>query len=167
VDLPAKLKAIRTDEKLTQSMFCKELGFSMSSYSKYEAGIAEMGSGPLFKIVNHPRFTKYTLWLMTGRDAPDCGQVTPTSYVGGVVKAVLSWPEKLNAVRMAERLTLAEMAEVLDLRLVDYKHAESERSTEINPTVLGKLTNHPRFKKYSLWLVTGETAPEAGQVSPV
>lgn len=167
MDFPSKLKAIRTDEKLTQPMFCNELGLSRSSYSKYEAGIIEVGAGPLLKIANHPRFTKYTLWLMTGQDAPECGQVKPTSYVGGVVKEVLSWPEKLNAVRMAERLTLTEMAEVLDLRLVDYKHAEAERSTEINPTVLSKLTTHPRFKKYSLWLMTGETAPEAGQVSPV
>ncbi|MFJ4457540.1 hypothetical protein ACIP1G_27155 [Pseudomonas sp. NPDC089392] len=29
-----------------------------------------------------------------------------------------------------------------------------------------KISSHPRFKKYTLWLMTGDTAPEGGQVSP-
>ncbi|MFJ3374806.1 helix-turn-helix domain-containing protein [Pseudomonas sp. NPDC086112] len=77
VEIPAKLKAIRAKEALTQNEFCEVMGISISSYKKYEAGIAEMGAPPIFKIVNHPRFKKYTLWLMTGDVAPECGQISP------------------------------------------------------------------------------------------
>lgn len=167
LDFPAKLKAIRVDEALTQTEFCQVLDLSLSSQKKYEAGIIEVGITPLLKIVNHPRFMKYTLWLMTGRDAPLCGQVTPAAYRGPASEVPMSLPAKLNAVRMREKLTLMEMATVLDFKLSDYKNAELERNPEISAAVLMKVTGHPRFKKYSLWLMTGDTAPEAGQISPV
>lgn len=38
--------------------------------------------------------------------------------------------------------------------------------TEMGLTPFLKVANHPRFKKYALWLVTDDVAPEAGQVSP-
>jgi len=72
-----KLKAMRAREGLTQAEFCEVLGFSLSSVKKYEAGFSEVGAPPLVKICNHPRFKKYTLWLMTGDTAPECGQISP------------------------------------------------------------------------------------------
>ncbi|ABR83265.1 TPA: helix-turn-helix transcriptional regulator [Pseudomonas aeruginosa] len=77
MDLPAKFKAIRAKEKLTQAEFCALVEISISSWKKYEASIIDMGATPLLKVTNHPRFLKYTLWLMTGTTAPACGQVSP------------------------------------------------------------------------------------------
>ncbi|MEN1557640.1 XRE family transcriptional regulator, partial [Pseudomonas aeruginosa] len=37
----------------------------------------EMGYGALTKVLGHERFKKYTLWLMIGETAPECGQVAP------------------------------------------------------------------------------------------
>ncbi len=77
MDLPEKMKAIRSKERLTQGQFCDLVGISISSWKKYEASITDMGLLPFLKVVNHPRFKKYALWLATGDDAPACGQVSP------------------------------------------------------------------------------------------
>ncbi|HBO5292567.1 TPA: helix-turn-helix transcriptional regulator [Pseudomonas aeruginosa] len=77
MDLSAKLKAIRATERLTQVEFCSLVDISLSSWKKYEASITDMGLAPVLKITNHPWFKKYTLWLMTGDTAPECGQVSP------------------------------------------------------------------------------------------
>lgn len=75
--LPEKMKAIRAKEGLTQGEFCQLIEVSISSWKKYEAGITDMGLLPFMKVVNHPRFKKYTLWLTTDDTAPDCGQISP------------------------------------------------------------------------------------------
>lgn len=77
MDLAAKLKAIRAKEGVTQSEFCQLVGFSISTYKKYESSLFEMGFTALSKVVNHPRFMKYTLWLMIEQTAPESGQVSP------------------------------------------------------------------------------------------
>ena len=75
--MPAKMKAIRSREGLTQNEFCELLGLSISTWKKYEAGITEMGLAPFLTVANHPRFKKYALWLATGETAPACDQVSP------------------------------------------------------------------------------------------
>lgn len=77
LDLPAKMKAIRAKENLTQGDFCREVNISLSSWKKYEASITDMGLAPFLKVANHPRFRKYALWLTTGETAPECGQISP------------------------------------------------------------------------------------------
>lgn len=77
MDLPAKMKAIRKKEGLTQTEFCEVVGISISSWKKYEAGITEMGLQPFLKVANHERFRKYALWLTTGDVAAECGQMSP------------------------------------------------------------------------------------------
>lgn len=78
MDLAEKLKAIRIKEGLTQSELCETTGLSLSSYKKYELALrTEVSSIALLKITNHPRFKKYTLWLMTGDVASACDQVSP------------------------------------------------------------------------------------------
>jgi transcriptional regulator with XRE-family HTH domain len=77
LDLPAKMKAIRAKENLTQEDFCREVDISLSSWKKYEASITDMGLAPFLKVANHPRFNKYALWLTTGETAPECGQISP------------------------------------------------------------------------------------------
>jgi transcriptional regulator with XRE-family HTH domain len=76
MDLSVKLKAIRRREGLTQLEFCALVDISISSYKKYETDLFEMGYAGLCKVLTHPTFTKYTLWLMTGHTAPECGQVS-------------------------------------------------------------------------------------------
>ena len=75
--LVERLKAIRAREGMTQAMFCRDLGMSISTYKKYEGGFTEMGVAPFLTIANHPRFKKYALWLTTGDSAPDSGQISP------------------------------------------------------------------------------------------
>ncbi|MBK0058239.1 helix-turn-helix transcriptional regulator [Pseudomonas sp. S44] len=77
MDMPAKMKAIRSKEGLTQSEFCQLLGFSLSTWKKYEAGITEFALAPFLVVANHERFTKYALWMTTGRTAVEVGQVSP------------------------------------------------------------------------------------------
>jgi len=77
MDFSDKLKAMRRSERVTQTEFCELVGFSISSYKKYESSIYEMGYASLCKILVHPKFHKYALWLMTDQSAPKCGQVSP------------------------------------------------------------------------------------------
>ncbi|MGE8362267.1 helix-turn-helix domain-containing protein [Pseudomonas sp.] len=78
MDLPAKLKALRACEGLTQNEFCQELQISLSTYKKQELSLrSDISSTVLLKVTNHPRFQKYTLWLMTGETAPEAGQISP------------------------------------------------------------------------------------------
>lgn len=75
--------------------------------------------------------------------------------------------EKLKELRLTERLTQAEICEVAGINLGTWRGYEYGRSKTVSSAELLKITMHPRFKKYALWLVTDETAPECGQISPV
>ncbi|HFT7408613.1 TPA: helix-turn-helix domain-containing protein [Pseudomonas aeruginosa] len=77
MDFAQKLKAIRERERVTQAGFAELTGISLSTIKKYEGASFEMGYGALTKMLGHPRFKPYTLWLMTGETAPECGQVSP------------------------------------------------------------------------------------------
>lgn len=77
MDWPAKLKAIRKREGITQGEMCELLDMSHSTLKKYEAGIIEMGLPPILKIANHPRFKKYTLWLLTDGVDSASEQISP------------------------------------------------------------------------------------------
>jgi len=74
---------------------------------------------------------------------------------------------KLKEVRLTERLTQAEICEMTGIYLNTWKGYEYGRSKSVSSVELLKITMHPRFKKYALWLVTDEVAPECGQISPV
>ncbi|MFP3678898.1 helix-turn-helix transcriptional regulator [Pseudomonas sp. SIMBA_041] len=76
-------------------------------------------------------------------------------------------PAKLRALRLEEGLTQSEFSDLLGLSYSTYKKHELALRAEMSSAVLLKITNHPRFKKYALWLVTGETCGECGQISPV
>lgn len=47
------------------------------------------------------------------------------------------------------------------LRLIRTRAREDASSGE-----LLKITQHPQITKYTMWLMTGQTIPEAGQISP-
>lgn len=74
--------------------------------------------------------------------------------------------EKLRAIRQAEGLTQAQLCAVTGINLSTWKSYELQRRKEVSSLELLKITGHPQFKKYTLWLMCDEAAPECGQVSP-
>lgn len=75
--LSEKIKSIRRAEGLSQSQFCELIDLSINTLKKYEGGHFEPGGNALTKITQHPRFEKYTLWLMTDKTSEAAGQISP------------------------------------------------------------------------------------------
>lgn len=75
--------------------------------------------------------------------------------------------EKLRLMRNREKLTQSQMAELVGLSLDTLKNYELARRIDISGPALAKIASHPTFTPYTLWLMTGQTAPAAGQISPV
>lgn len=73
-----KLREIRIAEGLTQPKLAELTGVSLGSIRNYETGQADVGLGVMGKIIAHPRFKKYALWLMTNDVAPESGQIAPS-----------------------------------------------------------------------------------------
>lgn len=73
---------------------------------------------------------------------------------------------KMKAIRAKEGLTQTEFCELVEISISSWKKYDAA-ITDMGLTPFLKVANHPRFKKYALWLVTGEVAPESGQISPV
>ncbi|MBC54101.1 MAG: transcriptional regulator [Gammaproteobacteria bacterium] len=72
---------------------------------------------------------------------------------------------KIKKMREAEALSQFNFAVETGINMGTLRHYESGRSTPGGKELL-KITQHPQFQKYTLWLMTDQTAPEAGQVSP-
>ena len=73
-----KIKKIRESEGMAQFDFCVATGINISTLRNCEQGRRlSLGSTELLKITQHPKFEKYTLWLMTDQTAPQIGQVSP------------------------------------------------------------------------------------------
>ncbi|MDU1197009.1 helix-turn-helix transcriptional regulator [Kluyvera ascorbata] len=89
-----KIKAIRTAEGLSQSQFCSIMEIPISTLKKLEGGYNEPGWITLQKLTQHPRFEKYTLWLMTDKTAPQAGQVSPAFAHNGQDKTESDHSEK-------------------------------------------------------------------------
>lgn len=79
----------------------------------------------------------------------------------------MSVGEKIRAIRESEGLTRDEFGAVLDIPIGTLKRYETNRIGSIGGDVLMKITQHVKFKKYTMWLMTGDVAPEVGQISPV
>lgn len=79
-----------------------------------------------------------------------------------------SYPEKLTQIRKAEGLTQAKLAEETGISLSAIKNYETGQK-DVGLSIVTKFTNHPRFEKYTLWLMSedGKTNEAAGQISPV
>ncbi|WP_449553458.1 helix-turn-helix domain-containing protein [Lelliottia amnigena] len=74
--------------------------------------------------------------------------------------------KKLREIREAEGLTREELAEITGIPVPTMKRYETGRIANIGSDTLTKYTQHPRFTKYSLWLMTDQIAPDSGQISP-
>ena len=73
---------------------------------------------------------------------------------------------KIKKIREAQGLSRPKFAELTGVLADSIKQYETGRVKNISLEKLEKFTQHPDLKKYSLWLITGETAPAAGQISP-
>ncbi|WP_312156282.1 helix-turn-helix domain-containing protein [Lelliottia nimipressuralis] len=76
-----------------------------------------------------------------------------------------SHAKKLRDIRIAEGLTQAEFAKLLELGLGTVRNYESGQR-DVGMGVVDKVVHHPKLEKYTLWLMTDKTAPAAGQIAP-
>lgn len=74
--------------------------------------------------------------------------------------------EKIRLIREFEQLNRKEFAELLNVSYGTINNYETKGVT-MTENILVKLTNHPRFEKYTLWLMNGKTNEAAGQISPL
>lgn len=73
-----KLKIMRESERLTSlPEAAKMLGLNRDALWRYEAGKTIPNTEVIMSILNHPRFEKYALWFITGKIAPESGQIAP------------------------------------------------------------------------------------------
>lgn len=78
-----KIKLIRESERLNRRQFSDLTGLVYGSFCSYEAGDKKHGIEPIMKILQHPRFIKYTLWFMTDQVSPESGQSHRPSHTLG------------------------------------------------------------------------------------
>ncbi|WP_262144635.1 helix-turn-helix domain-containing protein [Serratia ficaria] len=73
--------------------------------------------------------------------------------------------EKLKLMRESERLNRREFSEITGVPYSSLSSYET-RSKSMGLDAAMKILSHPRFKKYTLWFMSDQTAPESGQVAP-
>ncbi len=74
--------------------------------------------------------------------------------------------EKLRLLIRAEGLSQEEFGRLTGIKFATLqKYLQGKRETMAS-SELEKITRHPQFTKYTLWLMTDTTAPEIGQISP-
>jgi len=66
-----KLQSLREREGYTRKDFAEEIKLSPHSLLNYENRGRDVPASVLYKITNHPKFRKYTLWLMIDDDSPE------------------------------------------------------------------------------------------------
>lgn len=74
--------------------------------------------------------------------------------------------EKIKKIRESEGIAQFDFAVLTGLNIATLRNCEQGRRISLGSTELLKITQHPQFMKYTLWLMTDQTAPEAGQISP-
>ena len=78
VSIGEKLKLMRESERLTSRPEVADmLDIRHDALWRYEEDKTIPNAAVLEKILSHPRFEKYALWFMTGKIAPESGQIAP------------------------------------------------------------------------------------------
>ncbi|CNB90915.1 C protein [Yersinia ruckeri] len=75
------------------------------------------------------------------------------------------YSEKLKSIRKAEGLTQQQFAVITELSVGTIKNYETGQH-EAKALTAEKVLEVEQFQKYTLWLMTDKTAPEAGQIAP-
>ncbi|SPY70811.1 helix-turn-helix domain-containing protein [Providencia alcalifaciens] len=73
--------------------------------------------------------------------------------------------QKIKAVRQSEKITQQQLSDLAEISLSTLKKIEAGYQ-EPSVSTLSRITKHPKFEKYALWLISDKTMPEAGQISP-
>lgn len=73
--------------------------------------------------------------------------------------------QKLKSIRKAEGVTQKVFAELTGISLGTVKNYETGFNT-VGMQTIQSILRVPRFKKYTMWLMTDTVAPEAGQIAP-
>jgi len=81
----------------------------------------------------------------------------------GTISMLIS--EKIKALRTAEELSQSQFCKIIEIPVSTLKNLEGNHC-EPTWSTLTKIIQNQRFKKYTLWLMNGETAPSAGQIAP-
>lgn len=79
-----KIRIIRESEGISRTQLAQMLGIPYETLKSYEMKGVQMTEGPLKKFASHPRFQKYTLWLMTDMTSPEAGQIAPSLSPDGL-----------------------------------------------------------------------------------
>lgn len=72
---------------------------------------------------------------------------------------------RLKAIREAEELSQAKFAELTGINIGVIKNYEGGR-TGVGVSVIDRILETRDFKKYMMWLMSDDIAPEVGQISP-
>lgn len=75
------------------------------------------------------------------------------------------YEKKLKDIRKAEGYSQASFAELTGINVGTIKNYESGKR-EVGLSVIDRIIHLEQFKKYTMWLMTGDVAPEIGQISP-
>ncbi|WP_339057537.1 helix-turn-helix transcriptional regulator [Candidatus Regiella endosymbiont of Tuberolachnus salignus] len=75
--LGEKLIIIRESERINRRQLSDLVGIPYGTLTYYETGRSTPPTDVAMKIFSHPQFLKYTLWFMTGKTAPEFGQIAP------------------------------------------------------------------------------------------
>ncbi|ELT3494374.1 MULTISPECIES: helix-turn-helix domain-containing protein [Citrobacter freundii complex] len=73
--------------------------------------------------------------------------------------------ERLKVMRESERMNRREFSALTGIPYGTMSYYETGRSVPPAPTIM-HILSLPRFLKYTLWFMTGTTAPESGQIAP-
>ncbi|MGY0379274.1 MULTISPECIES: helix-turn-helix transcriptional regulator [Providencia] len=75
------------------------------------------------------------------------------------------YEKKLRQIRVAEGLTQVAFAELTGINIGSIRNYENgKRNVGLN--IIDQVLNTKDFKKYTLWLMTGETSEVNGQIAP-
>lgn len=74
--------------------------------------------------------------------------------------------KKIRAIRESEELTREDFFDLTGIPTGTQKYYETGRVESVGSEILTKITNHPLFEKYTLWLMNDKTNELAGQISP-
>ncbi|HHH7891706.1 TPA: helix-turn-helix transcriptional regulator [Escherichia coli] len=156
---------MREAEELSRRQFSDITGIPLNTIQKYETGHQPARAELVERVLQVDRFKKYALWLMTGQVSPDNGQIEPTPLAGSGSEVVSELGEKLRLIREAEGLSRRAMEEVTGVSQNNLKNYEILGRMIPGETLL-LILNHPRFRKYSDWVMFNQTNAATGQIAP-
>lgn len=77
----------------------------------------------------------------------------------------IGYNAKLKALRKNEGLTQAQLSELTGVSLSAIKNYETGQ-TDAGLSIIERVITCPLLHRYTLWLMTDQVAPDAGQIAP-